>query len=399
MTQYFDLEEGLVLWRCQGVGPLTFYRIIQAYPALSHFFTQPQIVWQRYGLKKKAIEQLLEWVSGVPSGELRLGVNTDLAWLKKDSRHHIISINDSRYPSLLKQIKDPPPFLFLCGNPELLGCLLLAVVGSRQASLYGAKNAFNFSKYLSQRSICIVSGLAKGIDKEAHLGALEGSGKTIGVVAHGLDAVYPAENKFLFERLKQEGLIVSEFPIGVRARPDYFPRRNRIISGLSMGVLVIEGSLRSGSLITAKQAMEQGRDVFAIPGSIHELTVKGCHQLIKEGAALVESAEDVLILLPAHYDIKNNAQQCNPSSLFTSEKQKHSETLKVESGPAVFSIHVSKEERHIIELIQNGASNIDELCATTTWSVQQVTMLLTAMEIKDLISWDVKGYTVNASQS
>lgn len=391
------LEQGLLLWRCHGVGPLTFYRIAQAYSSFSDFFNQSELVWRRFGLKNQAIDQLKEWLSSPKESLLQLGVNADLEWLESNSQHHIISIHHQAYPNLLKQIKDPPPFLFAIGDLSLLQRLQIGIVGSRQASTYGEKNAFHFARYLSERSICIISGLAKGVDSQAHLGALMGVGKTIGVIGHGLDSIYPKENKSLFDRLKEEGIIVSEFPIGIKARPEYFPRRNRIISGMSVGVLVVQASIKSGSLITAREAMEQGREVFVIPGSIHDPTSKGCHQLIKEGAALVESVDDIWAQLPSFSSLKNIQAQRDPTSL-SFQKFKDNTAILPMILPVDFDsqkeLACSKEEITILQCIARKINCIDDLCAQTGWSVQYVTMLLTTLELKDYILWDALGYQI-----
>ncbi|OIR09650.1 hypothetical protein GALL_80550 [mine drainage metagenome] len=215
------------------------------------------------------------------------------AWLG-DSRNSVLTLADADYPQALLNISDPPPVLYVKGRRDLLNNPALAVVGSRNASPQGIRNADAFSKSLSDAGLCIVSGMAHGIDAAAHLGGLQGIGSSIAVVGTGLDKVYPAANRELAHRLAQDGTIVSEFPLGTPPLPANFPRRNRIISGLSLGCLVVEASVQSGSLITARMALEQGRDVFAIPGSIHSPQSRGCHALIKQGAKLVESAQDVL---------------------------------------------------------------------------------------------------------
>ena len=216
-----------------------------------------------------------------------------LAWLEHPN-HAIVTLGDNAYPPLLLETEDPPPLLYVVGNVDLLRAQAVAVVGSRNATAQGVNNAENFSKSLSQSGLCVVSGMALGIDTAAHTGGLAGAGKSVAVVGTGLDRVYPARNKALAHQLAQHGALVSEFALGTPALANNFPRRNRIISGLSLGCLVVEAAVSSGSLITARLALEQGRDVFAIPGSIHSALSKGCHQLIKQGAKLVERAEDVL---------------------------------------------------------------------------------------------------------
>lgn len=214
-------------------------------------------------------------------------------WLENPA-HRILTLADTDYPRRLLEIPDPPPLLYAKGNLRLLERPAFAIVGSRNATPQGCRDAATFARALSEAGLCIVSGLALGIDAAAHEGGLAGRGGSIAIVGTGLDRVYPAANRALAHRLAAEGLILSEFPLGTPARADHFPRRNRLISGLVRGVLVVEAALRSGSLITARLAAEQGREVFALPGSIHSPLSKGCHRLIKEGAKLVESAADIL---------------------------------------------------------------------------------------------------------
>ncbi len=216
-----------------------------------------------------------------------------MKWLAQEN-NHIVTLADEDYPPALLEISDPPPLLFLKGKRNLLGHAAIAVVGSRNATPGGKQNAEAFSRSLSDAGLAIVSGLALGIDSAAHRGGLDGASSTIAVVGTGLDLVYPARNKMLAQEISQSGLIISEFSLGTPAIAANFPRRNRIISGLSRGVVVVEAALASGSLITARQAAEQGRDVFAIPGSIHSPFSKGTHQLIKQGAKLVDEANDIL---------------------------------------------------------------------------------------------------------
>jgi len=220
-----------------------------------------------------------------------------LAWLAAPGRE-LITLADPAYPRLLLEIPDPPPVLYCRGCTELLGRAALAIVGSRNATAQGRRDAENFARAFSAAGITIVSGLAQGVDAAAHRGALSGPGSTIAVLGTGADLVYPGANAALAEQIAARGLIVSEFPLGTPAHAHNFPRRNRLISGLARGCLVIEAAIGSGSLITARIAAEQGREVFALPGSIHSPLSKGCHALIKSGAKLVESAEDVFAELP-----------------------------------------------------------------------------------------------------
>ena len=247
------------------------------------------------------VQSLSQFVSPTVARAIAAGPQTErieasLKWLEGES-NHLLTLADEDYPPQLLEISDPPPILYLKGRRELLGQPGFAVVGSRNATPSGLQNAEAFARNLSEAGFTIISGMALGIDAAAHRGGLAGAGSSIAVVGTGLDLVYPARNKALAHDLAENGLIISEFALGTPALAKNFPRRNRIISGLSRGVLVVEAALASGSLITARQAGEQGREVFAIPGSIHSPFSKGCHQLIKQGAKLVDEANDILVEL------------------------------------------------------------------------------------------------------
>jgi DNA processing protein len=220
-------------------------------------------------------------------------VDAALEWAALDG-HAVVTLADSEYPRPLLEIPDPPVLLYLRGRRELLARPGLAMVGSRNATPQGASNAEQFARSFSAAGLTIISGLALGIDAAAHRGGLDRMGSTIAVLGTGADILYPRGNRDLAERISREGLLVSEFALGTPPHAGNFPRRNRIISGLARGCLVVEAALASGSLITARLAAEQGREVFAIPGSIHSPHAKGCHALIKQGAKLVESAQDLL---------------------------------------------------------------------------------------------------------
>tara|TARA_B110000093_G_scaffold182213_1_gene228237 strand:- start:1593 stop:2723 length:1131 start_codon:yes stop_codon:yes gene_type:complete len=220
-------------------------------------------------------------------------VEAEIAWANEPD-NHIICFDDDAYPALLKQTTNYPALLYCSGNIDLLTNPQIAIVGSRNCTPGGAKTAHDFAAYLSNAGITITSGMAIGIDTHAHVGAMTGIGKTIAVTGTGLDKIYPAKNRQLAYDIHSDGLLVTEFPLGTSPRSNNFPRRNRIISGLSVATLVVEAARRSGSLITAHQAAEQGREVFAIPGSIHNPQVRGCHQLIKEGARLADTAADII---------------------------------------------------------------------------------------------------------
>ena len=246
-------------------------------------------------------------------------IDHSLQWASQPGQT-ILTLADAAYPPALLEIPDPPSILYVRGNPDLLNRRGLAVVGSRNATPQGAQTAESFARHLAARGLCIVSGLALGIDAAAHKGALAAGGDTVAVIGTGADRIYPARNKELALAIADRGAIVSEFPLGTPAVAHNFPRRNRIISGLARGVLVVEAAPESGSLITARLAAEQGREVFAIPGSIHSPVARGCHKLIKQGAKLVETASDILEEL---------GDDCLPSSSTPTASTTPSETSPV----------------------------------------------------------------------
>ena len=220
-------------------------------------------------------------------------LDQDINWLA-ESDHHLLTWDSDRYPALLRDTPSPPAALFVEGDPNVLWQPQIAVIGSRNPTTGGRENALDFSSELSRQGLTITSGMASGIDSCAHMAALNAGGLTVAVTGTGLDRVYPASSRQLAQKIRQHGVLVSEFPPGTGAKRSHFPSRNRIISGLSLGVLVIEAGLNSGTLITARMAGNQGRDVFALPGSIHNPMSKGCHRLIRDGARLVENVAQIM---------------------------------------------------------------------------------------------------------
>ena len=283
------LDASLASWislsQTPGLGNEGLRRLLQAFGSPDSVLTASVSSLSKY--VKPAVAQAV--AAGVDDS-----VFSSVAEWLEDPANHIFTIADAEYPQFLLNTGDPPLLLYVKGRLDLLNSKSLAVVGSRNASAQGLRNAQAFANSISDAGLCVVSGMAHGIDASAHLGGLQGRGSSIAVVGTGLDKVYPAANRELAHRLAQEGTIISEFPLGTPPLAANFPRRNRIISGLSLGCLVVEASVQSGSLITARMALEQGREVFAIPGSIHSPHSKGCHALIKQGAKLVETARDIL---------------------------------------------------------------------------------------------------------
>jgi DNA processing protein len=285
MTQ---LTDWLRLDGARGVGLRTAHLLLQA-------FGSPRAIFEagHAALAGQVGPSLARSLCAPVSGTTRQLIDTTLAWLAAPS-HHVLALGDAAYPQALANIPDPPLLLYVRGRIDLLARPALAIVGSRNATVQGKANASAFAGALSDAGVCVVSGLALGIDAAAHEGALRGAGSTIAVVGTGADLFYPARNRALAERIAGEGCIVSEYALGTPPASGNFPRRNRIISGLSSGVLVIEAAAQSGSLITARVAAEQGREVFALPGSIHAPLAKGCHKLIRDGARLVETVGEIL---------------------------------------------------------------------------------------------------------
>jgi DNA processing protein len=280
-----DADLWLTLEAIPGLGPESAGRLLEV------FDTPEAILGANAAQLSPVVGDSL--ARAIVQGADRSALQPGLDWLAGPD-NHLITWNEPAYPANLRDIPAPPAWLYVRGDPAWLSRPMLAIVGSRNATPQGVRDARAFAQALSEAGLTIVSGLALGVDTAAHEGGLAGLASSVAVVGTGLDRVYPARNKTLAHRLAAEGAIVSEFPIGTLPKSGHFPRRNRIISGLSLGVLVVEAALESGSLITARLASEQGRDVFALPGSIHSALSKGCHRLIKQGAKLVESAADIL---------------------------------------------------------------------------------------------------------
>jgi DNA processing protein len=301
------------------------------------------------GLKSNSIEAIKQ-----PDWAM---VDHDLAWTEQ-SGNFIITIRDEIYPPQLKEIPDPPPVLFVRGDPDILSLPQIAMVGSRNPSSIGKETAFNFAKTLSQSGFVITSGLALGIDAASHQGSLSINGYTIAVAGTGLDRVYPAIHKDLAIEISRTGALVSEFPLGTTAKANHFPRRNRIISGLCRGLLVIEAAKQSGSLITARMALEQNREVFAIPGSIHNPLARGCNALIREGAKLIETTQDILEELNQYNQVDINKPLTTMQS-----------TLDL-------------EQQTLLNLVMFSPTSIDNLVENTGKPVEIISSMLLILELQ-----------------
>ena len=295
-----DIAQWITLNEIPGLGNSAFCRLLAKFGSPEEIFSA-------------SISQLREFVDDDIAQKIQNGIDLEaikptLDWLQKDNAH-LVTFADSTYPQKLLEISNPPAVLYAIGNLQWLNHPTIAMVGSRSATPQGEKNAENFAESLCNQGLCVVSGMALGIDGASHRGAIKANGATIAVVGTGLDIVYPARHRDLAHKIAERGLIISEFPLGTPSKAQNFPRRNRLISGLSLGCLVVEANIDSGSLITARLSAEQGREVFAIPGSIHSPVTKGCHQLIKQGAKLVENVQDIL------EELKNILPSISPSGL------------------------------------------------------------------------------------
>ena len=280
-----DLTHWLIALRAPDLGGARLLGLGQRFGGIDRLVGAPRAELARAGLDEPQ-------VAAVKSPDRAL-LEADRAWLAQ-AGHHLLTWDDERYPPLLRDIPSAPAALFVAGDPDVLWQPQVAVIGSRNPTAGGKDNAADFAGELASRGFTITSGMASGIDSIAHAGALDAGGATVAVLGTGVDVVYPEGAAALARRIREGGALVSEFPLGSPARRQNFPVRNRIISGLSLGVLVIEAAMRSGTLITARLAGTQGREVFALPGSIHNPLAKGCHRLIRDGARLVESAADVM---------------------------------------------------------------------------------------------------------
>ena len=364
-----ELVAQLALNRVPGVGSALYSNLLEAFNSASDVFSANR--QQLSGIPGVTAEIADALVRGVEA----TNVAEDIQWLQEEASHHVICPTHTEYPALLAQIHRPPPVLFLKGDISLLHTVQLAIVGSRNPTPGGIENARAFARNLAALGLTITSGLAAGIDGAAHQGALDAipgsgsesrKGRTIAVTATGLDRIYPSRHRDLAYSIAQHGLLVSEFPVGTGPLKANFPRRNRLISGLSVGTLVVEAARRSGSLITARYAMEQGREVFAIPGSIHSPQSRGCHWLIRQGAKLVETAEDIAEeILPILPGVPQNMGGKT-------------------DGPEVHT-GVSKGERELLDAIGFDPVSLDKLLSRTGLEINQLSASLSELELKGLI--------------
>jgi DNA processing protein len=352
------LRAWLALVRAPDIGPRTLLPLLAESPDPASWFDNPPT---------SAPRRLRNYLRS-PDWD---GVDRDQSWLEAPDRH-LIRFGAEGYPALLARLPDPPIALFVQGQADLLGLPQLAMVGSRNPTAGGKQTAHEFARHLAASGLVITSGMALGIDAAAHRGALQG-GTTIAVTGTGLARVYPASHRELAHQISAQGALVSEFPPETPPLAGHFPRRNRLISGLSAGTLVVEATLKSGSLITARLALEQGREVFAIPGSIHNPMARGCHALIREGAKLVETAQDIVEeIVPLLGEFRAEAGLEPPTST----------DLLVQHDP---------DHERLLEAMGHDPIAVDTLIARTGFLPEAVSSMLLLLELEGHVSSQAGG--------
>lgn len=340
-----------------GIGNVAFRRLLERFDSPEAALNAPPAALA--GIKGVNASV----VDGLKSGEWRRFAEEECRRLEAGNVRLVTYISRD-YPKSLFEIPDSPPFLYVKGELRSHE-LSVAIVGSRRATSYGVMTTAKLAEALAANGVCVVSGMARGVDTAAHKGALRAGGRSIGVLGCGVDKVYPPENRQLFEEMANSGCLVSEFPLGTMPLAENFPRRNRIISGLSSGVLVIEAAEKSGSLITAQYALEHGRDVYAVPGNISFATSRGCNRLIKQGAKLVDCVEDILEELPAHALASAGAPLLHPA-------------------PRTFAL--TPKEASIYELLSRSPLHIDDIISQTELTAGDVSSMLLHLELKGAVT-------------
>lgn len=359
-----QLSSFLKLNHVFGLGRVSLQRLGQHFGGnFNRAFDASNAELQAIGLNNQQIQQIRQ-----PD---LAQLDRDLEWAEQPG-NHLIAYFDERYSPLLKETINFPSMLYASGNIDLLNSPQIAIVGSRNCSPGGAKTAYKFSSHLSNAGLTITSGMATGIDAQAHLGALSVSGRTIAVTGTGLDRIYPSGNKRLAYAIHEKGLLISEFVLGTGPRSENFPRRNRIISGLSVATLVVEATSRSGSLITAQQAVDHGREVFAIPGSIHNPQARGCHKLIRDGARLVEQASDIIDEL---------------GSLLGFIAEQENSTISE-------SVGLDPESEKLLNAIGYDPVSADELVERSGLTIDKLSSMLVLLELNDFIQSAPGGHYV-----
>jgi DNA processing protein len=354
-----DLYYWLALNRIPGVGQVTYVRLLKQFGSPQNVFqADPEVLAEIEGIRKTTALAIVKFKRAEK-------IDRELDHLEKEGIG-VLTLHDPTYPPLLAEIHDPPPFLYFRGRPSAQDDRSLGIVGSRLGTAYGLRMTERLAWSLAQHRLTIVSGLARGIDTAAHQGALMAGGRTVAVLGSGLDIIYPPENEKLFHRISETGMVCSEFPLGTLPERQNFPIRNRIISGMSLGVTIVEATLRSGSLITARLALDQGREVFAVPGSIESFKSSGTNRLIKQGAKLVEHAQDILEEIP--HGEKPPADSERDASM-----------------EVTVALSLSKEEKQIWDILSTEPVHVDQMVRQKEMETARVLSLLMEMELKGMI--------------
>lgn len=366
-----DLPGWLRLAFADGIGPVCASRLLDHFKSPGAIFAASGAALEAAGLRPAQVRSLLE------RDTIRDAlIDQTLAWATLKGSQIVIR-TDPDYPESLANIHDPPVVLFMNGERRWLERPMLAMVGSRNATLHGSDTATELAQHLSQAGWTIVSGLALGIDLAAHQGALRGPGSTLAVLGCGIDRIYPRRHEALARQIAEQGALISELPPGTPPAAAFFPRRNRLIAGLAAGVIVVEAALQSGSLITARLASECGREVFAVPGPIRSGVSRGCHQLLREGATLVESAADILIQCPAPAIQPGSAELTD--SIRPIGQTPRGDVL---SDPL---------QRRILSLLQGGAAHPDQIAAHLGLQVHEIAASLLELELRGLLLTGAQG--------
>ncbi len=373
-----------------GIGTHTIRRLLAAFGSAekSVAATSAELA-QIDGLTPDVRQQLIDGRSRAPlAQELEL---------IEQHQCHIVTINDAAYPTLLKQISDPPVLLYIIGEFPLQNAPSIAIVGSRSPTEYGKTTSQQLSYQLAERGITVVSGFARGIDTCVHRGALEGGGCTVAVFGCGLSIIYPETNRTLAAEIIESGALISEFPMTMPPRGSNFPRRNRVISGLTLGTLVVEASERSGSLITARHAADQGREVFAVPGQIFSNVSRGTHSLINQGATLINSVDDLLDALPRDYTkalggespepTRQTPPRMNQDSKRSDKAALLQSTRKGSTPPSqpTTNLNLTPDEQTVLSAMDTDSVHIDEITRVTQLPIGKVSSLLVMLELKGIV--------------
>jgi DNA processing protein len=379
MKNHFDEAAALLILIRHADSAAALRQLFENFDTANAILSAGKNAWRAAGISEKACAKIL-----LPD---LVRLEQDLEWCDQ-LQHHVIAWNSADYPSLLKRAENPPAVLFVIGNIDLLWHPQIAVVGSRHPTAGGKDNARQFAREFAQAGWCVTSGLAEGIDTSAHRGAMEARfddqvGKTIAVVATGLDLVYPEKNRDLMQAVSEHGALLSEHPPGTPALKEHFPSRNRMIAGLSLGCLVVEAAERSGALITARLAGEIGREVFAIPGSIHNPMTRGCHKLIRQGAVLVQNPiELVEALQAAALELADALRgRLNPIELQATSPQKR--------------VSVKTQYKPIWNALGYDRVSLDQLIERTALTTSELSSMLLIMELEGIITATEGRYTRN----